>query len=150
MFKKSVDMLSIPDERMSKTFLSLNAFMTTMEINSVDCPLTSHTEILLNLKAFRRMNKLAIVINTACGAVINEKDLCQAINDGIIAGTAIDVLSSEPPAQDHPYLKFLTRLNSILTPHVAWASTEAMQDLADQQINDIENYVNGQPSNAVS
>ena len=96
------------------------------------------------------MNKLAIVINTACGAVINEKDLCQTINEGIIAGTAIDGLSSEPPAQDHLYLKFLSRPNFILTPHVAWASTEAMQALANQQIDNIKNYANGQPSNAFS
>ena len=73
------------------------------------------------------MNKLAIVIKTAEGAVINENDLCQTINEGIIAGTAIDGLSSEPPAQDHLYLKFLSRPNFILTPHVAWASTEAMR-----------------------
>ena len=96
------------------------------------------------------MNKLAIVIKTAEGAVINEKDLCQAINEGMIAGAAIDVLSSEPPAQDHPYLELLSRPNFILTPHVAWASTEAMQTLADQLIDNIENYVSGQPSNVVS
>ena len=68
----------------------------------------------------------------------------------MIAGAAIDVLSSEPPAQDHPYLKLLSRPNFILTPHVAWASTEAMQTLADQLIDNIENYVSGQPSNVVS
>ena len=138
------------DERISKMFLSLNAFMATMDINLVDYPLTFHTEILLNFETFRRMNKLAIVIKIAEGAVINEKDLCQAINEGMIAGAAIDVLSSEPPAQDHPYLKLLSRPNFILTPHVAWASTEAMQTLADQLIDNIENYVNGQPSNVVS
>ncbi len=139
-----------PNERRSKTFLSFNEFMASMDIISVHCPLTSHTENLLNLEAFERMKKSAIVINTARGAVINEKDLCQAINEGMIAGAAIDVLSSEPPAQDHPYLKLLSRPNFILTPHVAWASTEAMQALANQQIDNIKNYANGQPSNAFS
>jgi len=59
-------------------------------------------------------------------------------------------VSSEPPAQDHPYLKLLSRPNFILTPHVAWTSTEAKQALADQQIDNIENFVSDQPSNVVS
>ena len=95
------------------------------------------------------MKNSAIVVNTARGAVINEEDLCTAISEGMIAGAAIDVLASEPPVDDHPYLKLLSRPNFILTPHVAWASTEAMQTLSDQLIDNIENFVDGRPTNLV-
>ena len=73
-----------------------------------------------------------------------------AIKEEIIAGAAIDVLATEPPANNHPYLQLLSRPNFILTPHIAWASTEAMQTLSDQMIENIENFVEEKPSNIVS
>ena len=96
------------------------------------------------------MKNSAIVINTARGAVINEADLCKAITDELIAGAAIDVLASEPPSNNHPYIQLLSRPNFILTPHIAWASTEAMQTLSNQLIENIENFVDGKASNLVS
>ena len=124
--------------------------MSTADIVSVHCPLTPQTENLLNLETFRSMKNSAIVINTARGAVINEADLCKAIKEEMIAGAAIDVLATEPPAKNHPYLQLLSRPNFILTPHIAWASTEAMQTLSDQMIKNIENFVDEKPSNIVS
>ena len=114
------------------------------------CPLTPQTENLLNLDAFRSMKNSAIIINTARGAVINEEDLCKAIKDKLIAGAAIDVLAKEPPENNHPYLELLSLPNFILTPHIAWASSEAMQTLTNQMIDNIENFVEGNPSNKVS
>jgi glycerate dehydrogenase len=60
------------------------------------------------------------------------------------------VLTAEPPADDNPLLGLLDMPNFILTPHVAWASGEAMQALADQLIDNIENFVRGAPSNVVT
>ena len=137
------------DDRRFRSFLPHDEFLSTTDIVTVHCPLTEHTENLLNLEAFMKMKNSAIVVNTARGAVINEEDLCTAISEGMIAGAAIDVLASEPPADDHPYLKLLSRPNFILTPHVAWASTEAMQTLSDQLIDNIENFVEGRPTNLV-
>jgi len=68
----------------------------------------------------------------------------------MIAGAAIDVLATEPPDNNHPYLQLLSRPNFILTPHIAWASTEAMQTLSDQMIENIENFVDEKPSNIIS
>ena len=138
------------EDRRAKTFMPHKEFMSTADIVSVHCPLTPQTENLLNLETFRSMKNSAIVINTARGAVINEADLCKAIKEEMIAGAAIDVLATEPPANNHPYLQLLSRPNFILTPHIAWASTEAMQTLSDQMIENIENFVDEKPSNIVS
>ena len=123
--------------------------MSTADIISVHCPLTPHTENLFNLETFKCMKNSAIVINTAREAVINEADLCQALNEEMIAGAAIDVLATEPPTRNHPYLKLLSRPNFILTPHIVWASNEAMQTLSNQLIENIENFVGGNASNLV-
>ena len=95
------------------------------------------------------MKPTALVVNTARGAVIKEADMLQALDEGLIAGAGIDVLDGEPPAEDHPYIKLLSRPNFVLTPHVAWTSNEAMQTLADQCIDNIENFVRGAPTNVV-
>ena len=138
------------EDRKDKAFVPFKELLSIADIISVHCPLNPLTENLFNLKAFHCMKNSAIVINTARGAVINEADLCKAINEEMIAGAAIDVLATEPPANDHPYLQLLSRPNFILTPHIAWASTEAMQTLSNQLIDNIENFVYGKPSNLVS
>jgi len=145
-----LDHAYVTDEaRAEKTFLAFEEFMSTADVVTVHCPLTPETEGLLDAKAFGLMKPTAIVVNTARGAVINEADMTAAIEGDKIAGAAIDVLAKEPPDDDHPYMKLLERPNFILTPHVAWASTEAMQTLSDQLIDNIENFVAGKPSNVV-
>ena len=138
------------EERKGKIFLSKKEFFSSSDIISIHCPLTPQTENLLDLNTFKSMKNSAIVINTARGAVINEEDLCKAIKDKLIAGAAIDVLAKEPPENSHPYMELLSSPNFILTPHTAWASSEAMQTLSDQMIDNIENFVDGNPSNIVS
>lgn len=146
-----LDHAYVTDEaRKSKTFLALPDLLATSDVLTVHCPLTPDTHHLLDIDAFKQMKPNALVVNTARGAVIKEEDLAKAVEDGMIAGAGIDVLASEPPSNDHPYMKLLERPNFILTPHVAWASTEAMQTLSDQMIDNIENFVNGNPTNVVS
>ena len=137
-------------DRSLKKFVPKAEFFSSADIVSVHCPLTSQTENLLNLDTFKSMKNSAIVINTARGAVINEKDLSKAIKNKLIAGAAIDVLAKEPPENNHPYLQLLSLPNFILTPHIAWASSEAMQTLTNQMIDNIENFVEGKPSNVIS
>lgn len=137
------------DARLAKTFLPFDQFISTSDVVTVHCPLTPTTHHLLNIEAFRLMKPTALVVNTARGAVIKEADMVQALDEGLIAGAGIDVLDGEPPAEDHPYIKLLSRPNFVLTPHVAWASNEAMQTLADQCIDNIENFVRGAPTNVV-
>ena len=91
----------------------------------------------------------SLLINTARGGLVDEAALAKALQQGLIGGAGIDVLSSEPPRQGNPLLD-LNLPNLIVTPHVAWASNEAMQTLADILINNIESFVAGHPQNVVA
>ena len=98
---------------------------------------------MIAMPEFRAMKRRPLLINTARGGLVNEADLATALREGLIAGAGFDVLTAEPPADDNPLLGLLDMPNFILTPHVAWASDEAMQALADQLIDNIENFVRG-------
>ena len=137
------------EQRRADRFLPYDDFMSTSDVISIHCPLTPATENLMDLKAFGLMKETAIVVNTARGAIVSESDLVQALEQGMIGGAAIDVVAKEPPAADHPYLKLMDRPDFLLTPHVAWASDDGMQALADQAIENIENFVAGNPTNLV-
>ncbi len=136
--------------KVNKIFLNYNEFMQTSDVITVHCSLTPDTYHLLNADAFSQMKRSALVINTARGAIIKEQDLLTALQEKLIAGAGIDVVDGEPPPEDHPYMALLNQPNFLLTPHVAWTSTEAMQNLADQCIENIENFFNGTPSNLVN
>ncbi len=121
----------------------------TSDVFTLHCPLLPSTAGMIDLDSFKAMKDSAIIINTARGGLIVEEDLTTAIENNMIAGAAIDVISAEPPADDHPFFKLVNKPNFILTPHVAWASHEAIQTLSDQVIDNIENFVAGNPSNVV-
>jgi glycerate dehydrogenase len=123
----------------------------TADVLTLHCPLLPQTANTIAMPEFRRMKKTAIVINTARGGLVNETDLARALRDGLIAGAGFDVVTPpEPPAGDNPLMGLLDLPNFILTPHVAWASREAQQALADQLIDNIEAFVAGAPRNVVS
>ena len=94
------------------------------------------------------MKRSALLINTARGGLVNEGALVAALQTGQIAGAGFDVLSNEPPRQGNLLLN-LNLPNFILTPHIAWASEEAMQTLADQLVANLEAFVRGEPQNLV-
>jgi glycerate dehydrogenase len=119
------------------------------DVISLHLPLTSATRNLIGREQFRQMRRNVILINTARGGLVNEQDLIQALDEGTIAGAGFDVLTVEPPPADHPLLS-VHRPNFILTPHVAWASNDAMQFLADQLIDNIDAWAAGRPRNVVT
>lgn len=122
----------------------------TSDVITLHCPLLPETRNTIAMPEFQRMKRTAIVVNTARGGLVNEKDLAAALRQGLIAGAGFDVTQPpEPPAPDSPLMQLLDLPNFILTPHVAWASREAQQALADQLIDNIENFVAGKPSNVV-
>jgi glycerate dehydrogenase len=106
---------------------------------SLHCPLTESTRKMIGTEELRKMKRHALLINTARGGLVDEAALVEALRSGLIAGAGFDVLTREPPREGNPLLD-LNLPNLILTPHVAWASREAMQSLADQLINNIEEF----------
>jgi glycerate dehydrogenase len=119
------------------------------DVLSLHCPLMPSTRNLIGLPQMRRMKRTALLINTSRGGLVDEEALIHALDAGLIAGAGFDVLTTEPPRNGHPLLD-LRRPNFILTPHVAWASQEAMQFLADQLVYNIEAWAAGRPQNLVT
>ena len=118
------------------------------DIITLHVPLTPQTKNMIGAKELAKMKPTAILINTARGGLVDEVALADALRKGTIAGAGFDVLTKEPP-KDGNILLDPTIPNLIVTPHVAWASQEAMQILADQLIDNIEAFVAGKPQNVV-
>ena len=119
------------------------------DVITLHCPLTEETRNLIDEREFQEMDRDSLLINTARGGLVNEGALIQALQVGSIAGAAFDVLSEEPPRKENALLS-ANLPNLIITPHIAWASREAMQTLADQLIDNLEAFVRGEPRNLVT
>jgi D-3-phosphoglycerate dehydrogenase len=122
--------------------VALQSLAERSDYVSVHAPLTPQTEGLIDETALRQMKPTAYLINTARGRIVDEDALVQALEQGWIAGAALDVLCTEPPQRDHP----LQRLdNVILTPHVAFYSEESLQDLQRKAAEEVVRVLTGQP-----
>lgn len=117
--------------------VSFEEVLRTSDIISLHCPLNDETRVLIGKAEFEMMRRDALLINTARGGLVDEAALALALRSGLIAGAGFDVLTNEPPREGNPLLE-PDLPNLILTPHIAWASREAMQALADQLIDNIE------------
>lgn len=93
------------------------------------------------------MKPSAILINTSRGQLVDETDLADALNNQLIAGAALDVLSSEPPSADNP---LLSARNCIITPHNAWMSKEARQRIMDTTSENIASFLRNEPIHVVN
>ena len=119
------------------------------DVVSLHCPLTEETRDMLGRVEFALMKRNALLINTARGALVEDAALIEALLNGLIAGAGYDALREEPPSLGSPLLD-LDLPNFIITPHVAWASNEAVQALADQVIDNIEAFIAGTPRNLLT
>jgi glycerate dehydrogenase len=119
------------------------------DVISLHCPLTSETADMFGEAEFKMMKRTALLINTARGGLVDDRALIQALQERLISGAAVDVLREEPPVHGSQLLE-LDLPNFIVTPHVAWASNEAVQALADQVIDNIESFVAGKPRNVLT
>ena len=128
--------------------VAFHELLEASDVISLHCPLTTETRNLIDRREFQMMKRRSLLINAARGGLVNEIALVEALHNGLIAGAAVDVLSEEPPRGGNVLLA--TQLpNLIVTPHVAWASREAMQTLADQLIESIEAFVRGETMNRI-
>jgi len=123
--------------------------LATSDVITLHLPLTEQSRGLIAMPEFRKMQQRPLIINTARGGLVDEADLVRALEEGLISGAGFDVTQGEPPALDNPLMRAAARPNLILTPHVAWASDEAQQSLADQLMGNIESFVAGKPVNVV-
>ena len=119
---------------------SFDETLRASDIISLHCPLTDETRALIGTAELEKMKRHALLINTARGGLVDEAALAEGLRTGLIAGAGFDVLSNEPPRDGGNPLLDLRLPNFILTPHVAWASREAMQALADQLVENIEAF----------
>lgn len=126
--------------------VDFDTLLAGSDVISLNCPLTERTRGLINADALARMKKTAYLINTSRGGVIVEDDLRRALDRGVIAGAAVDVLSSEPPTEDNPLLH---AKNIIVTPHIAWATTEARTRLLSIVTDNLSAYLRGEKLNRV-
>ena len=117
--------------------------LRTSDIITLHAPLNEASRHLVGAAEFKQMKTSALLINCGRGGLVNETALIEALRAGEIAGAGIDVLSREPPRDGNALLE-LDLPNLIVTPHVAWASRQAMQTLADQLIDNIEAFVKKQ------
>ena len=130
-------------------FLPLAELLATADVLSLHCPLTPASRNMIGERELRSMKRNALLINTARGGLVDEQALVRALEEGWIGGAGFDVLTAEPPRAGNPLLD-LRRPNFILTPHVAWASSGAMQFLADQLIDNIDRWAEGRPQHLVT
>ncbi|RBL88408.1 D-2-hydroxyacid dehydrogenase [Chitinophaga flava] len=117
------------------------------DIVSLHCPLNQENREFVNAALLRTMKKTAFLINTSRGPLIQEADLALALQEGVIAGAGLDVLSVEPPAADNPLVK---APGTIITPHIAWATLEARGRLLRVAIGNVESFLNGVCQNNIN
>lgn len=129
------------------------AWKTTEEIFrgadfvSLHCPQTPENLQFVNAALLRQMKPTAMLVNTSRGALVNEADLAAALNAGIIAGAAVDVVSQEPMRADNP---LLTAKNCVITPHMAWTGEKARATLLDTSRDNVRAFLAGKPQNVVN
>lgn len=128
-------------------YVELPELLNVSDIVSLHVPLTDETRGLIGKNQFNRMKKSAIIINTARGPIIDNVALAEALKNNDIAGAGIDVFDGEPPLnQTDPLLQ---APNAIVTPHIGFATTEALQRRAVITMKNIENWLNDTPQNLV-
>lgn len=135
-----------PDLPAGITYSDLDNLIKSSDIISLHCPLTPQTKGMINKDTLAQMKKTSYLVNTSRGPLVVEKDLADALNTGLIAGAAMDVLDVEPPDRNCP---LLTAENCYITPHIAWATLASRKRLMSIAVENIKSYLAGNPQNTV-
>ena len=128
-------------------YVDLETMLKNSDYVSLHCPLTPQTRHIINKETLAQMKPSAFLINTSRGALVDEPALIEALQNGVIAGAALDVQETEPPAEDNP---LYTLDNVILTPHMGWKGLETRQRLVSILDGNIKAFFAGNPRNVVS
>lgn len=124
----------------------LDCLLAESDVVSLHCPLTPETNRLLDARRLALLKPSAFLINTARGGLVVEQDLPDALNEGCLAGAAVDVLPVEPPRNPSP---LFTARNCLVTPHIAWATKEARARLMETAVENVRGFLSGKPQNVV-
>ncbi len=124
--------------------------LATSDFVTLHCPLTSQTKSLVNRRTLTLMKTTAFLINTARGGLVNELALVEALKKKRLGGAAVDVLTEEPPSENHPLIRATHELDNLLvTPHCAWTAMEARQRLLAEVEENIKAFQRGEKRNCV-
>ncbi|WP_373752522.1 D-2-hydroxyacid dehydrogenase [Neisseria weixii] len=135
-------------DKVRENYVPFEEAIQTADVISLHCPLTGQTTNMIGETELKQMKPGAILINCGRGGLVDETALVAALKYGQIGGAGFDVLTEEPPRHGNPLLK--ARLpNLIITPHMAWASHEAINRLFDILLDNVDKFVKGQPQNLV-
>ena len=127
--------------------VSLEELYQQSDIISLHVPQTPETTEMINQEAISQMKDGVILINTARGGLISEKDVADALNDGKIAAAGVDVVQKEPIPTDSP---LLSAKNCYITPHIAWAPRETRNRLLGIVVDNLQAFLNGERLNVVN
>lgn len=128
--------------------MPFDQLLTKADVLSLHCPLTEETRHLIGRKQLAMMKSSALLVNCARGGIVDEQALVEALEDGVIAGAGVDVLTEEPPKQAHPLLN-PDIPNLIVTPHSAWVAKESRQRLIVQVAENLQAFLAGKPCHQV-
>lgn len=128
-------------------YVSLETLLEESDIVSLHCPLNNETRGMIGREELARMKPTAYLINTARGPVVDTAALAEALNAGRLAGAGLDVFEMEPPLpENHP---LLNTPNTLVTPHVAFASRQSMTVRAEIVFDNLNAWLAGTPKNRV-
>jgi glycerate dehydrogenase len=127
--------------------VALETLFRESDFISINCQLAQETKGFVNAGLLRLAKPSVFIINTGRGLLLNESDVADALNSGLIGGLGADVLSTEPPVKDNP---LLNAKNCFITPHIAWATKEARERLMQIAVDNVKSYINGNPVNVVN
>ena len=130
------------EKTLGAKYVSFKKLIKYSDVISIHVPHTTQTNQLFDMKIFKKMKKTAVLINTARGKIINEKDLIVALDKKIIAGAALDVFESEPIGKNHPFTKIQ---NVVLAPHIGSSTKETREKMADITVRNLNLGINGKP-----
>jgi glycerate dehydrogenase len=137
----------LPEPPAGVEYRSLDVIFAESDVVSLHCPLTSETRLLVNRARLGTMRPSAFLLNTARGALVDEAALARALEQGVIAGAALDVLTTEPPPAEHP---LLSAPRCVITPHQAWTSRAARERLLAVTAENVAGMLAGRPQNVVN
>lgn len=126
-------------------YVRFNQALAEADFLSLHCPLNDNTHHLINEKTLALLKPTAYLINTGRGDLVDEVALLESLKSGAIGGAALDVASTEPPAQQDPIWSLAQQPTVLVTPHIAWAADEAMRALIDQIMGKVAAFAQGNP-----